>query len=214
MKNLGQVYLDDQEPVWTPDEILRRDAFNAKFIGRIDNWLGYKSGVKLAGKLDELRKKYEASPFSSQIDMDPELLKFGRKDPGWDMGSMGRAISRATLAEAMPWLIPELYNAKNINSLPIENWIGNLEAFVANYEAELTIIVGERAGQPIPGDPLEGDAYRDWIKFLIEASSVRNANDSLTVSMLADHGPDNQNYHVQLRRHQYPDDGLPDGTGR
>jgi hypothetical protein len=73
MKNLGQVYLDDQEPVWTQDESTRRDKFQEGHIGRIDNWLGYKDGRKLSGKLNDLRQKYEQSTFSSITDLEPDF---------------------------------------------------------------------------------------------------------------------------------------------
>jgi hypothetical protein len=190
MKDLGLVYLDDQEPVWTPDEKARRDAFADKFIGINDNWLGYKSGAKLAGRLAELKKKYEKSAFSSEIDLDPELMKYGRNAPGEDManeepkrsGSMGGAISRAALAQAKPWLIPELYNAKKNDAGQDSTWIDNLVAFVANFEAELGIAAG--SGQPVPADPFDREKYRDWIKSTLEASSTRNVSDSLKARML------------------------------
>lgn len=184
MKSLGQVYLDDQEPVWTPDELARREAFADGFIGRTNNWLGYKRGKRLADKLSDLKKKYEASVYSSQTDLDPGLNKFGRKDTGTDANSMGRALSRAVLAEAKPWLIPELYNGKNIDSGPIDKWIENLEAFVGDVEAELGIAVGGTPGQPVQADPPDAGAYRAWIKSLIESSSTHNTADSLTARML------------------------------
>jgi len=188
---LGKVYLDSQEPVWTPDENARREAFANGFIGRINNWLGYKSGKKLADKLADLKKKFEASIYSSELDLDPELNKFGRKDTGTDANimerSMGRAISRAMLAEAKPWLIPELYNTKNVDSGPIDKWIEKLDAFIANFEAELSIAVGRTPGQSVQSDPLEEGGYRAWIKSLIESSSTQNTADSLTASMLSQH---------------------------
>ena len=185
LKRLGTVYLDDQEPVWTPDEGARRQAWQATLIGRVDNWLGYKSGQRLAAKLADLRQKYEQSPFSSLTDLDPDLITHTRKDPGGDAGQMGRAISRAMLAEARPWLIPELYNGKNIDSRPIEGWIGNLEDFIHNFESDLSIAVG---GTPVPAvlDPLEGEAYRAWIKFMIEVSSTRDVSESLKAKILTE----------------------------
>lgn len=186
MKNLGPVYLDDQEPVWTPDEGARRHAWEGTFIGRVNNWLGYKSAPRLAAKLAGLRQKYEQSPFSSLIDLDPDLITHVRKDPGGDAGKMGRAVSRAMLADAKPWLIPELYNSKNIDSRPIKDWIGNLDDFIHNFESDLTIAVGGTPGQPVPGDPLDGDAYRTWIKFLIEASSTRDGGESLKAKLLTE----------------------------
>ncbi len=188
---VGKVYREDGQPVWTPDEVTRRDALR-DLIGKNQNWLGYQSGQKLAEKLAGLKEKYEKSRFSSQSDLDSELNIFGRRHPRRDMGSsdnrilgsMGRAISRATLAELKPWLIPELYNAKNKDSGRIENWIGNLEAFIGNFEADLGIAIGGTAGQPIPFDPLEVKVYRAWIRLMIEASSTRNLAASLKARML------------------------------
>jgi len=183
MKKLGQVYLDDQEPVWTDDERSRRDAFAATFIGKMNNWLGYKRGDRLAGKLVELRQKYEASHFSSEIDLDPDVNLFRRRDPGGDLGKMGNAVSRTTLAQLKPWLIPELYNAKNIDTGPIENWIGNLEQFVSDFESNLTVASGGEPSPSIMGGTLKGEAYRTWIKFLMDVSSTRDVADAVKTKM-------------------------------
>jgi hypothetical protein len=184
LQKLGQVYLDSQEPVWTPDEIRRRDNFGSTFIGRKNNWLGYKSGLRLSVNLGDLKKQYEASAFASSVDLGPDLNKFGRRHPGRDAECMGRAISRAMLAETKPWLIPELYNAKNHDTGSIRKWIENLESFVGNFEADLSIATGSIPRQPTQAVPLEGEAYRTWIKVMIEASSAYNTADSLTARML------------------------------
>ena len=41
LKGLGPVYLDSQEPVWTPDEHSRRDAFAGGLTGKMCNWLDF-----------------------------------------------------------------------------------------------------------------------------------------------------------------------------
>src|SRR5262249_33333406 len=140
MTDLGPVYLDSQEKVWTQDERARHDTWAATFIGRIDNWLGYKSGRRLAAAVTELKDLYEQSVYASQLDRAPPLNRLRRRtpnpqgpiDPG-DGDHMGIAISRAMLAQAKPWLIPELYNAKNPDTTSIANWVGNLEKFIADF---------------------------------------------------------------------------------
>jgi hypothetical protein len=183
---LGNVYLDSKEAVWTPDENLRRDAFAAKFIGRVNNWIGYQAGTLLAGRLKELKALYEANLSGMQSDMAPGLATFGRKAPREDENSMGRAISRVMLAEMKPWLIPELYfsDEKDRGFAAIDQWVGNLEAFVKNYESELVISTGGMLETPIPGDPRDGSVYQDWLKLLIEASATRDTADSLKSKML------------------------------
>jgi hypothetical protein len=191
LTKLGQVYLDDQEPVWTNDENTRRDKFQEGHIGRIDNWLGYKDGRRLSAKLNELRQKYEQSAFSSITDLGEDFTTFARSDPGGDGGSMGRAISRATLAAAKPWLIGELYNSKNQDPRPIGNWIGNIEEFLNSFEADLAITLGGSPAIPT-GASQDPEAYRAWIKFLLEVAPTRDASDSLQVEMLTERtNPDN-----------------------
>ncbi|MGF6853953.1 hypothetical protein [Paraburkholderia sp. CI3] len=187
LKDLGPVYLDSQEAVWTADEHTRRNAFSSTLIGDIDNWLGYKAGTRLAAAATDLKVKFEKSRFASISgpagDLDPDLVTFARFGPGVDYGSMGRAVSRAKLAETRPWLIPELYNGKNVDTRPVDKWIENLELFIAAYESELAIAVGGVAGVPVPGDPTEGDAYRDWIKFLMDVAPARDVADALKARM-------------------------------
>ena len=218
LKNLGQVYLDDQESVWTREEYARREKFHESFIGRIDNWLGYKDGRRLAAKLTELKQKYEQSAFSSIIDLEmrklvrpddarEEFTAFARTDAGGDAGSMGRAISRVTLAGGKPWLIGELYNSKNRDPRPIENWISNIEAFLDNFESDLAIALGGSPAKPI-GASLDAEAYRAWMKFLLNAAPTRDASDSLQAKMLElKSNPDNSTtyaYNIRVRTAGYP----------
>ena len=186
LKKLGQVYLDDQEPVWTEDEGTRRDKFQEGLIGHIDNWLGYKDGRRLFANLIDLRRKYELSTFSSiaGTDLDPDFTTYARTDPGVDAGSMGRAISRAMLAQMKPWLIPELYNAKNPDPRPIGNWISNLEAFLDNFESDLGIALGGSPTKPL-GPSLDANSYRAWIKFMLESAPTRNTADALQAKFLS-----------------------------
>jgi hypothetical protein len=188
LKNLGPVYLDSQEPVWTDDERTRRDAFAQTFIGLNDNWFGYRAGTRLGSALADLKAKYELSQFASlagpAADLAPDLVTFARFGPESDFAGLGRAVSRAKLAEAKPWLIPELYNNKNKDARKIGPWIENLEQFIADFEAELTIAAGGIAGQPIPFDATQGDAYRTWIRFLLDVMPTRDAADALKSRML------------------------------
>ena len=179
----GPVYLDSQEPVWDADEGIRRGAFDAKFIGRRNNWMGYHDGRRLAEKLGELRRKYEAAPYASQLDLHREVNQYKRLQPSNE--HLGAALARAALASHKPWLIPELYNAKAADTQSIEGWIDNLQAFVANFEAELVIAVGAIPGTEVPfgpGDPAEH--YRQWLRFLLQAQLTRDVADALEVEML------------------------------
>ena len=86
--------------------------------------------------MDDLRKEYEQSAFSSITDLGEDFTTYARTDPGGDVGfepfnisgSMGRAISRAFLANSKPWLVGELYNSKNHDPRPIENWVANMKS--------------------------------------------------------------------------------------
>jgi hypothetical protein len=209
LKNAGRVYLDDQQPVWTDDERTRHDTFQESFFGRIDNWLGYKDGRRLSAALNDLKQKYEQSAFSSITDLGEDFITFARTAPGSDAGSMGRALSRATLAGAKPWLIGELYNSKNPDPRPIENWIGNIEQFLDNFEADIGIALGGIAQKPL-GPALDADAYRAWIKFLFEAAPTRDASGSLQVKMLelipnkCDSKVTTYAYNIRVQTNGYP----------
>lgn len=186
LKNAGQVYLNDQEPVWTSDENARRGKLEEGYIGRIDNWLGYKDGRRLSASLNDLRQKYEQSAFSSITDLGEDFTTFARSDPGAEAGgdvSIGRAISRAELANAKPWLIGELYSAKNKDPRPLENWLGNIEAFLDNFESDLSIAVGGSPTKPV-GDAFDGEAYRAFIRSLLEVAPSRDTSESLKVKIM------------------------------
>jgi hypothetical protein len=202
---LGKVYLDSQEPVWTPDESARRDAFAAQFIGKVNNWFGYKSGARLRGKLKEQREQYEKSETASQLDTDPAPIPFQRKAPREDEGSMGRAISRAVLAEEKPWLIPELYfsDAPDRGFTTIDQWVGNLEAFVNQFETELIISLGGQPGTPIPGESQISEdpgSYRDWVRLFLQFSTTTSTGDSCKARILK------KNESPDGKSHTYVDD--------
>jgi len=207
LTDLGPVYLDSQEKVWTQDENARRDTWAAKFIGRIDNWLGYKSGQRLSAAMAELKALYEQSLYASQLDLAPALnhqrrrtpSRQGPNDPG-DGDCMGRAISRAMLAQAKPWLIPELYNAKNPDTTNIGNWVGNLEKFIADFETELGIALGGIAQQTSPLAALEGAAYRAAVKAMLDIAPMRDTANALKSQMLRKTGiPNFYTYHYDLQ---------------
>lgn len=179
-----QVYLDNQQPVWSDDERTRRGAFGRTLSGDMGDWFAFKNPKRLAQALAELKKKYEQSAFGSLLDLDPALGNIGRKDPGTDVGSTGRATSRAMLANAKPWLIPELYNAPNADAKPIANWIVNLERFIKEFETEMEIVLGGIPGAQLPFDVDDSGAYRAWIKFMMTTSPERDAGDSVKVRFL------------------------------
>lgn len=191
MRSLGRVYLDSQQPVWTPDERTRRDTFSQTLTGRLCNWLEFREPYRLAEAVGEVRKTVEASRFASLFDLPPEVNRFWRKpahdDPRWqemDAGEIGPAISRASIADAKPWLIPELYRSKHQDPVPAVNWIENLEQFILDVESELQVTVGGVAGNRLPFEPLSLSAYRSLIRFMLEASTTRDTGDAVRVSLV------------------------------
>jgi hypothetical protein len=190
----GPVYLDNQRPVWTADEHTRRDTFAKTMTGWMGNWFDNVQPTRLAGALRDLQLLYANSTYAS--DTDPDLpfavSRFRRSQPGFGNGvdpkgddeGIGVATSRAELAAAKPWLIPELYNAKNKDTSDVGNWIENLEKFVADYETELQLVVGDTAGTALPFDQANPATYQAFIYTLQTAESARPASDAVQVRVL------------------------------
>ena len=192
LEHRGQVYLDSQQPVWSADERSRHDAFATTLIGLMGNWLDYVDPAKLASALAELKREYERSMFSSVTDIagtmsafprSQPLLGKGTEPPGGDEG-VGAAISRAELAAAKPWLIPELYNAKNADTTVAANWLANLEQYVAEFEVELQLAVGGTAGQNLPFDPGSTSGYRALVAFMLQVAPTRSTSNAVGVQIL------------------------------
>ncbi len=188
------VYLDDQRPVWTADEHARQDTFAQTLTGWMGDWFADVQPTRLAGALRDLRILYANSTFAS--DTDPDLpfavSRFSRSQPGFGFGvdpkgadeGIGVATSRAELAAAKPWLIPELYNAKNKDTTDVTHWIENLEKFVADYETELQLVVGGTAETVLPFDPDNPAAYQAYIDLMQAAESARPASDAVRARIL------------------------------
>ena len=180
--NLSRVYRDSQQSVWTADDVARRNAFDASLIGRIGDFLGAREPLKLAERLQTLRVEFEASPFGSVTDPLGMLGQFprsrpepdpdaNRNDPARPADGKAVAISRAELAAAKPWLIPELY-AQAEDAKDVRGWVTSLERYIADFETELLLIVGGSAGTAVP---LELDApakYRSFIAGMLMALSL------------------------------------------
>lgn len=210
LKSLGPVYLDSQEPVWTCDEHSRRDAFAGGLIGKMCNWLDFHEPYRLQAALAKLKEKFEKSRFSSLLDVDLEVERYARKNMADDAGNMGQALSRAFIATAKPWLIPELYQPKHADSQPAVQWLENLEQFLLDYEGELQIAVGGIAGMRLPFNPSDTQAYRTWLRLLLGACTTRNVGDSVKASFLeekVDPCDDNKlkyRYEVKIRTTGFP----------
>ena len=184
IKKIAQVYLDDQQPVWSDDERTRRGALGRTLSGDMGDWFDFKNPKRLAQALADLKKKYEQSVFGSVLDLDPALVNIGRQGSEGDAGSTGRATSRAMLANSKPWLIPELYNAPDADAKPASNWVANLERFISEFETEMEIVLGGIPGTQIPFDVDNSGAYRAWIKFMMATSPQRDASDAVKVRFL------------------------------
>jgi len=189
----GRVYLDSHQPVWTDDDDARHGAFAASLIGRMGDWLDNLPPTRLAAALRTLQQAYEATPYQSRLD--GALLGFPRlqpvrnpdkdpEDPAHPDENIGRAISRAEMAAAKPWLIPELYNASfEDTSLPAF-WVANLEEYVADFETELGLAVGGTAGTSIPFDLAATGLYRGFVSTMLAAASTRPASDAVDVRLV------------------------------
>jgi len=175
----GRVYIDSGQQVWTKEERDRRDAFKDISTGSYGNWLNYGDATKLAEKLAGIKSLYEDSKYQSAWDQVEELNKFYRQTPlvnsdpdlakaiGIDRDALPHAISRTAIAETKPWLIPELFN--DCSTPPeIMAWIKNGEAFISNFENELT---DDSAAAKLSKETVNQnnpESYRTFIKAVIE----------------------------------------------
>ncbi|PXX58758.1 hypothetical protein DFR70_11393 [Nocardia tenerifensis] len=183
-----RVYLDSHQPVWDADEHTRRQAFGGAYIGRLGDWLEFRDPQLLRDRNAVLAKDFEQERFGSALEKSP-LYLYRRKrattvpiPKNWVPGQLfdplkgeapydgdrsatdntGQAISRAFVAEAKPWLIPELYHpahrapkapAGTPEFAPLQpsvRWLEDLEKFLADFEAELRIVVGGAVDQRFP----------------------------------------------------------------
>jgi hypothetical protein len=176
----GRVYRDSRRPMWTDDDAARHDAFAASLIGRFADFLSEKEPHQLAAGLAALKQDHETGAYGSVTD--PLGVLSGLPRPAPD-DRMGMAISRAELAAAKPWLIPELYNTVEPDAKDPRKWLGNLEAYVADFEAELRLSLGAAA----PAVPLDPDApapYRGALASMLTGISSRRVGDTVSVRLL------------------------------
>ena len=94
------------------------------------------------------------------------------------------AISRAELAAAKPWLIPELYNAPAADARDLRGWVTNLERYVADFESELVLTVGGIAGTAIPFDLDAPATYRGFLAAMLTAAPTRPASEAVDVRLI------------------------------
>jgi hypothetical protein len=195
VKDLGRVYCDSQQPVWTTDDEARHGALASSLIGRVGDFLDAREPRKLAERLETLRDQYEADPFGSATDPVGGLRQFPRSrpepdpdrvrtDPARPADSMAVAISRAELAAARPWLIPELYNAPAEDAHEPRSWVANLERYVADFEVELVLTAGGIAGMAIPFDLAAPTSYRGIVASMLATAPARPAGRDVNVRLL------------------------------
>jgi len=193
-EKLGRVYRDSQQSVWTANDVARHDAFADSLIGRAGDFLNAREPLKLAERLKTLRDEYEASAFGSVTDPLGGLWQFprirpepdpdaDRADPARPADSKAVAISRAELAAAKPWLIPELY-AQAEDAKDVRGWVTSLERYIADFETELLLIVGGIAGTPVPFDLDAPATYRGFLAGMLTATSIRPADKAVEVRIL------------------------------
>jgi hypothetical protein len=195
-EGMARVYRDSQQPVWTADDASRHGAFGNSLIGLMGDFLNAREPRKLAERLKNLRDQYEASAFGSVMDPLGGLLQFPRTrpepnpddeprtDPARPADSKAVAISRAELAAAMPWLIPELYNAAAVDAPDLRGWVTNLERYVADFESELALTVGEIGGTAMPFDLDAPATYRGLLTTMLTTVSTRPASQAVNVRLI------------------------------
>ena len=105
-------------------------------------------------------------------------------DPARPADSKAVAISRAELAAAKPWLIPELYNAPAEDAKDARGWVTSLERYIADFETELVLTVGGIAGTPIPFDLDAPATYRGFLAGMLTAAPIRPAGQAVEVRII------------------------------
>ncbi|HEY4093466.1 MAG TPA: hypothetical protein VGN46_18295 [Luteibacter sp.] len=194
LQELPRVYLDSQQPVWTNLDAQRHGEFDASLLGRMGDWLYAREPQRLGSKLKALQDEFEATRFGSNTDSMPSLSRFPRRRPDDMLGdhhgdAVAAAISRAELAAARPWLIPELYNfvapeAADEGRADIRAWVANLERYVHEFETELALSVGGVAGVEVPFATEAPELYRAFLAGILSATSARPASDAVKVRLL------------------------------
>ncbi len=206
-----RVYLDSRAPVWTEHERIRRNGLMKTFTGAYCDWFEFKDPARMTAKVAELKDDFDSEKTTPSIWNDHRLNAFWRSAPEvdtWD--GKGRAVSRAVLAEAQPWLIPELYPPVSIpppkdtddvsdtlKSHPypprsdpffLTRWLGDLESYVTDTENELEVASAGKAERPEGIDKIDGpqttEKYRAWIQKMVELSADGSTRPSATVSFL------------------------------
>ena len=117
---------------------------------------------------------------SKRSEPDPDA---NRRDPARPADSKGVAISRAELAAAKPWLIPELY-AQAEDAKDVRGWVTSLEHYIADFETELLLIAGGIAGTPLPFELNAPATYRGFLAGMLMATSVSSVDQSVKVQLL------------------------------
>ena len=111
------------------------------------------------------------------------MMKTGT-DPARRADSKAVAISRAELAAAKPWLIPELYNAAAPDAPDLRSWVTNLERYVADFESELALTVGEIGGTAMPFDLDAPATYRGLLTARLTTTLSRPASVAVNVRLI------------------------------
>lgn len=208
-KDPVRVYLDSEQPVWTADDRKRHTTFDSSLIGRLGDFLNAREPLKLAERLKVLKEEYESSPFDSVVNSPGMLGQFPRSLPepyrhvenpeeGVVTDSVAVAISRAELAAAKPWLIPELYSAKGTDAKDPRQWVANLERYIADYEAELVLTAGGIAGTAIPFDVDAPETYRGFVAELLIAVPNRAASETVDTRLIEFHKEKGYRYRFSI----------------
>lgn len=186
MEQRGFVYLDSGQPLRTPEEREQRHLYENTYLGRIIDWLDFIHPKRLKEKLADIKEAYEKDTFKSSLTADPLLNIYARRNV-WTDENLSHALSRSTIAQARPWLIPELYNFFELQVNTVGEWLKNADGFIKNYERDLLTFASgskQKEKEMIAGTYTNADEYKVAITSIVADQVTWDRSDKMEVSFM------------------------------
>ena len=187
-----RVYLDSRKPLWTNEEREQRNAFKDISTGTYGNWLDYKQPQKIAGKLDALKKEFELREFGSDTHVLDGLSPYLR-DKAYGDNGLPHAISRMSIVQSKPWLIPEIFNFIHEDCTQLTNWIENAENFIKSFENEVLAVTGYPVNDTSRTlDVADEEIYSKLVEGLWDTWKTTNTSKAVKVRFWEEPKPDDK----------------------